>query len=196
MSGHDRKRLSRLPPEHYRDFAWVHWSMTIEHRRTGWLDANFFYKFRELLTHTCFRRTLAVPIFCLMPDHLHVLACGLAEGADQRLAVRQLRTDVNECLQRIGFSLQRQPYDNVLQEEACEQDAIENVMNYIARNPERKGLVPVDGYARYPFTSCLLPGYPRIRLFEPNALESIWRTISYLKRTQCLRVSDPMHSPS
>jgi hypothetical protein len=54
---------------------------------------------------------------------------------------------VNECLKRINFGFQRQPYDHVLREEECEQAAIVDVAEYIARNPERKELVAVDGFA-------------------------------------------------
>ncbi len=50
-----KQRLKRLPPEYYQEFAWVHWTLTIEGRRVGWLDARFYHKFRELLTHVAFR---------------------------------------------------------------------------------------------------------------------------------------------
>lgn len=58
--GHDMNEiqfsyLKRLEPEHYRAQACVHWSMTILDRRTGWLVPFFYYKFRELLTHSMFR---------------------------------------------------------------------------------------------------------------------------------------------
>ncbi len=51
----DGDYLKRLPPEYYRGQACVHWTMTIEDRKTGWLVPIFYYKFRELLTHTMFR---------------------------------------------------------------------------------------------------------------------------------------------
>ena len=39
--------LKRLPPEYYRGQAYVHWSLTMEDRRTGWLIPIFYYKYRE-----------------------------------------------------------------------------------------------------------------------------------------------------
>ena len=69
--------LKRLPVEYYRGQAYVHWSMTMEHRKTGWLIPIFYYKFREILTHTMFRYGLCCPIYCCMPDHIHLLWIGI-----------------------------------------------------------------------------------------------------------------------
>lgn len=78
--------LRRLEPECYRGEAAVHWSMTIEDRRTGWLIPILYYKFREILTHTTFRYGLCCPIYCCMPDHLHMLWMGLYPESDQLVA--------------------------------------------------------------------------------------------------------------
>ncbi len=71
--------LSRLDREYYQGLAYVHWTMTIDDRRTGWLIPVFYYKFREILTHTMFRYSLACPIYCAMPDHIHMVWIGLHE---------------------------------------------------------------------------------------------------------------------
>jgi len=57
----DQQRLKRLPPEYYRGLAWVHWTLTIEERKTGWLDARFLYKFREIVAHAALRYQFACP---------------------------------------------------------------------------------------------------------------------------------------
>ena len=121
----DKQRLKRLPLEYYRGHAWVHWTLTIEHRKTGWLDAKFLYKFRELLTHAMFRYQLACPIYCLMPDHMHLLWTGVAESSDQLVAMKSFRKDTNDSLRRIGFEFQLQAYDHVLKENELEHDALE-----------------------------------------------------------------------
>ncbi len=64
----DHNYLKRLPPEYYRGQAYVHWSLTIEDRATGWLISILYYKYRELLAHTMFRFGLCCPIYCCMPD--------------------------------------------------------------------------------------------------------------------------------
>jgi len=189
-----KQRLKRLSAEFYIGHAWVHWTLTIDDRKTGWLDARFLYKFRELLTHALFRHQLACPIYCLMPDHIHLLWTGLAEQSNQITALKSFRQDLNDTLNRIGFQLQLQAYDHVLKEAELERDAIESTAEYVARNPERKGLVDEDAFAAYPYTGCLLPGAARLRLFSEQGWDEIWRTLAFLRRTECFRRPDPKYA--
>ncbi|WP_063870175.1 hypothetical protein [Novipirellula maiorica] len=53
---------------------------------------------------------------------------------------------------------------------------------YVARNPERAGLVAVDAYAEYPFSGCLVPGYPELKPFEPDFWTRFNRSVSYLRK--------------
>ena len=182
MTEHDY--LKRLDQACYRGQVWVHWSLTMDDRRTGWLSPLFLYRFREILTHTCFRFDVACLIYCLMPDHLHMLWHGLTDQSDQLRAMSFFRKQSNVSLRRIGFQWQSQPYDRVLREAEVEQNELQHIVEYIARNPERSGLVPVDGYASYKYTGCLLPGYPELRLFEPDSWTRIWRAMAYLKKTR------------
>lgn len=118
-----RDHLRRLDDAPYRGHAVVHWTMTIRDRRTGWLDAKFYCRFRELLTHSQFRFAIACPILCLMPDHVHLMWMGILDSSDQRLAMRHLRKRCSESLSRIGFELQDQPYDHVLGEDERQEKA-------------------------------------------------------------------------
>jgi len=189
-------RLKRLPVEFYRGSAWAHWTLGVENRRTGWLDARLLYRFRELLTHTAFRYQIACPIYCLMPDHVHLLWAGLAEGTNQLFAMKHFRKSMNDTLRRIGVEFQRQAYDHVLQDSECERRAIEEVAEYIARNPERKNLVGIDAFAKYPYTGCLLPGAPQLKLFQSQGWSEVWTTMSFLRRTEVFRKPDPKYAPS
>ncbi len=179
-----RDYLKRLDPEYYQGEAWVHWSLTIEHRRTGWLSPMFLFRFREILTHTCFRYRVACLVYCLMPDHLHMLLHGLSPNSDQIKALAFFRKRSNESLRRIGFQWQLQAYDRVLREEEVERTELETVVEYIARNPERANLIPCDGFASYPYTGCLLPGYPELKLFQQDSWQRVWRAMSFIKRSQ------------
>ncbi len=172
--------LKRLPPEYYRGQAYVHWSLTMEARERGWLKPIFYYKYREILTHTAFRFGLCSPIYCCMPDHIHMLWVGILDDCDQRKAIRYFRRQLNPVLEKLGAKLQRQPYDHVLREEEREHAAFEDVAEYIARNPERQGLEAPDGYARYPYTGCLVPGYPELKPFDEGYWDRFWRIYSHL----------------
>ena len=181
--------LKRLPAEHYRGQAYVHWSMTMQDRKTGWLIPTFHYKFREILTHTMFRYGVCCPIYCCMPDHLHLLWIGILDGSDQRTAAKYFRKKLNPVLEKLGCQLQRQPYDHVLREEERERTAFEDVVEYIARNAERRNLVPPDHFRDYSFTGCLVPGYPELTLWQPDYWERFWRTYSYLRQHGLIRTS-------
>jgi putative transposase len=173
--------LRRLPPEYYRGDAYVHWTMSMEDRKTGWLIPIFYCKFREILTHTMFRYGLCCPIYCCMPDHMHLLWIGLFERSDQRLAAKYFRKQLRPVLGKLGAEFQKQPHDHVLTEDERERDTFEIVAEYIARNPERAGLVPADGFKQYKYTNCLVPGYPELDFKQDDYWERFWRVISFLR---------------
>ncbi len=172
--------LKRLPPETYRGQAYVHWSLTMEDRKTGWLIPIFYYKYREILTHTTFRFGLCCPIYCCMPDHIHLLWMGILDDCDQRKAMRYFRRQLNPVLEKLEARFQDRPYDHVLREEKREQGAFEQVAEYIARNPERSGLVRADGFADYPYSGCLVPGYPELKPFQKDYWDRFWRIHAHL----------------
>jgi REP element-mobilizing transposase RayT len=154
--------------------------MTMERRQTGWLIPIFYYKFRELLTHAAFRFGLACPIYCCMPDHIHLLWVGIAESCDQRLAARYFRKQLNPILAKLGAEFQQQSHDHVLREHEIERSAFEDVAAYIVQNPERAGLVPEGGFRNYRYTGCLIPGYPELNVWSDDYWDRFWRVYAHL----------------
>ena len=134
-----RGNLGRLNRVHYQGAAIVHWTNAVRDRRQGWLTPVFLYRFRELLTHTLFRYRLACPMFCLMPDHMHMVWMGLSKVSDQLNAMKHFRTRCDESLERIGYELQDQPFDHVFKDEERRSAEFQDTCEYIARNPERAG---------------------------------------------------------
>lgn len=192
----DKKgHLSRLDPTAYRWQAHVHWTMTIEGRRTGWLIPAFNYKFRELLAHTAFRYSLACPIYCLMPDHIHMLWIGIDDRTDQLKASKYFRKQLNIPLSKMGFTLQHQPYDHVLRDDERQEEAFQIIVEYIARNPERKGLTPVNGFRDYKYTGCLIPGYPELDIWQVDFWPRFWRCYSFLRTNGLYRPGDEVIDP-
>jgi putative transposase len=172
--------LKRLPAEYYRGLAFVHWSMTMENRKSGWLTPLFHCQFREILTHAAFRHGFCCPIYCCMPDHFHLLWLGIVSNCDQLLAARYFRKHLNLALETFGARLQRESYDHVLRDEERRQSAFEKTVEYLARNPERKALVPLDSFRNYPYTGTLVPGYPELNLWRPDFWDRFWRAYGYL----------------
>ncbi len=191
----EHDHLPRLGPEYYRGQAYVHWTMTMRDRQTGWLTPILHYKFRELLTHTMFRYGLTCTIYCCMPDHIHLLWVGILDDSDQQIAAKYFRNRLNPVLEKLGARFQRQPYDHVLREDERNRDAFEAVAEYIARNPERWGLVPVDGFRQYKYTGCLIPGYPELDIWQDDYWDRFWRTYSFLRTNGLIRGNDPDSNP-
>ena len=185
-----KKHLPRLEPGFYRGQAYVHWTLTIKDRRTGWLIPAFNYKFRELLTHAAFRYAITCPIYCLMPDHIHMLWIGIDDLTDQLKAMKYFRGQVNVPLDKLGYEFQHQPYDHVLRDDERQVSAVEDLVEYIARNPERKDLVKPDGFRDYKFTDCLIPGYPELSLWTDDFWTRFWRTYSFMRKNGLFRPAD------
>ena len=178
----DNDYLKRLPRAYYRGLSFVHWTMVIEGRQSGWLSSSFHRTFRELLTHAAFRYQVACPIYCCMPDHIHLMWLGLHRQTDQLNAVKYFRRYVNLLLAKADRRLQSQAHDHVLRESEIERQAFEEVCEYIARNPERKSLVPLDRYSEYSYTGSLVPGAPELRIFDNQFWDSFWAIYSHVVR--------------
>ena len=86
-----RRHLPRLDQAAYAGRQFVHWTMTISERAQGWLTERFHAEFRVLLADSETKYGVVVPVYCLMPDHLHCLAAGKFDSADQLLWVRAVR---------------------------------------------------------------------------------------------------------
>jgi putative transposase len=175
--------LRRLPPESYRGSAMVHWTLTVADRRTGWLDANSHACWREVLLHALARYALAAPVYCLMPDHAHLLLVGLNERSDQQRALSFLRRytarmfipDGSESASATGQHLgwQKQAYDHVLREEERRGDAFQSVAHYIAENPVRARLVETAG--AWHFSGALVAGWPELDWRQSDFWDRWWR---------------------
>jgi putative transposase len=173
-----RGRLIRLPPEFYRGRAFVHWSMAMEQRATGWLNSLHHAKLREILCHVLARNQLVCPAYCIMPDHGHFLWLGIHELSDQRIAASRFRRAWNIELGRVGVALQRQAFDHVLSKAEREHGALPAVAHYIFENPARAKL-HVAGI-QYPFSGAMVPGYPDVDPFAGDFWERFWRIYNYL----------------
>jgi putative transposase len=151
-------RLPRLPREFYHGDGFVHWSLTVHDRATGWLTEKFHAHFRELMLHTAAREGLFCPTYCLMPDHLHLIWLGLHLDSDQLNGMAFLRTYLEPLLAPAKF--QPQPYDSVLREIEREHEAFAKACFYILNNPVKAKLVskPED----WNFSGAVIPGYPTL----------------------------------
>jgi REP element-mobilizing transposase RayT len=149
--------------------------MAIMDRKQGWLSEEFHAVFRELLVHSGAREAVCVPCYCLMPDHLHLMMCGLSDSSDQRKALRFLRRQSNRILSP-HYQLQKQAHDHVLKDEERARDAFQSVAHYIFANPARAGLVREDEMFNWPYSGAIVAGYPDLHPSDDNYWKSFWKT--------------------
>ncbi|RXK53663.1 hypothetical protein ESB00_18420 [Oleiharenicola lentus] len=144
--------------------------MGIASRRTGWLTPKFHTAFRSILEINPERYAVAVPAYCLMPDHIHVLSAGMNPASDQTLWSRAVRRRLNAELH--PFSLQKQAYDHVLRTNESGADAFTALAHYISENPVRAGLVSTP--SEWPFTGSLVRALPGLDPRQPTFRDAWW----------------------
>ena len=171
MESVERSQLPRLSPDSYVGHCSVHWTHTIDHRRTGWLTPAFHSRFREILLHGLSYARCACPVYCLMPDHMHLLVSGLETSSNQRVLSKRLRADLGIVLG--DFRLQKQAYDHVLRANEVERDAFCKIARYVLDNPYRAGIC--DETNRYPYQGALVPGYYGLDPRESGFWDRYWR---------------------
>ena len=170
--------LPRLPREHYQADAVVFWTLTTFDRAKGWLTPAFHQRFRELMLHAAARECLVCPVYCLMPDHIHLVWMGLLLDSDQLNGMAFLRTYLEPELSPAKFQPQAQ--DEVLREEQRKRNAFAKVCFYITANPVRAELT--DAKDVWPFTGCVIPGYPNLNPLVEDYWSKFWRILAKLRQ--------------
>ena len=170
--------LPRLPREYYQGDAVVFWTLTIFNQAHGWLTPAFHQQFQKLMLHAAAREGLACPIYCLMPDHLHLVWMGLRLDSDQVNGMAFLRTHLEPELSPAKF--QPQPQDEVLRAEQRKRNAFSKVCFYIAANPVRAELI--DEKKAWPFTGCVIPSYPKLNPLDDDYWSKFWRIFAKLRQ--------------
>jgi REP element-mobilizing transposase RayT len=179
--------LPRLPRPYYQGDAVIHWTLTIEHRKQGWLSAALESRFRELMLHTAAREGLICPIYCLMPDHLHLVWMGLRLDTDQMNGMAFLRTYLEPALRNAKF--QGQAQDRVLREQQRKRGAFAKVCFYDAANPVREQLV--ERAEDWPHTNSVIPGYPKLHPLEGGFWQKFWQLYFQMRQTDAGNVLRP-----
>ena len=190
MESDEHDYLRRLDSSFYRANATVHWTHTIDQRRTGWLTANFHSGFREMLLHVGYTYRVWTLAYTLMPDHFHVLWFGADEDSDQKLATASLRREVNKRLKSGAESeirLQKQPYDHVLRPHECDRFSIEKVAQYLWDNPSRAGIACLEFEG--PFIGSVIPGSVSLSWQGEIAPDNYWEKY-WLHRSRKLSLEE------
>ena len=156
-------------------------------RGKGWLDEFFHSRFRELMLHTSAREGLACPVYCLMPDHIHLIWMGLKRDSDQRNGMKFLREQIGKALRPYRF--QHQPHDHVLREEERKRNSFARVCFYVLANPVRAKLIDESG--RWAYSGAVVPGYPTINPYEEESWPLFWKLYFAMRQPDAGEIKRP-----
>jgi putative transposase len=133
-----RHKNIRLPADRYRGGGWFFITFCCEQRRAVFREPECCEWFLRNLAATSGGRAIAVHAFCLMPDHIHLLAQGLEPSSDLLKFLKSLKQKTGfEYKQKKGVQLwQKKSYDRILRSE----DSPDSVAWYIWMNPVRGGI--------------------------------------------------------
>lgn len=181
-------RLPRLPREYYQGDAFVHWTLSVYDRARGWLTQPFHQRFRELMLHAAAREGLFSPVYCLMPDHLHLVWMGSRRNSDQLNAMAFLRTHLKRALSPARF--QPQAHDSVLRKAERDHDAFAKVCSYVLNNPVKAGLSIEAG--DWAFSGTIVPGYPTFHPLHQDFWERFWRVYRDCRHPDAGEIKRPL----
>jgi REP element-mobilizing transposase RayT len=180
-------RLPRLPREYYQGDAFVHWSLSTQDRATGWLSPTFHARFRELMLHAAAREGLFCPVYCLMPDHLHLIWLGLRLDSDQLNGMSFLRTYLETAL--VPAKFQPQAHDSVLRQSEREHNAFAKACFYILNNPVKAKLVSKAD--TWNFCGAVVPGYPTLHPLKENFWDTFWKLHAQFRHPDAGNIKKP-----
>lgn len=134
-----REKSHRLPRSCYIGETTVSLTLCIEQRVPVFSDPGLVAQFVDILGATATRWSCIVPVYCFMPDHLHLVVHGDNPTSDiwKMAAGYKQRTGYWWSSHRHGTYWQKDFHDHVLR---GEEDLAAHV-RYVLENPCRKGLV-------------------------------------------------------
>ena len=146
-----REKPHRLHRKYYQGRIVVSFTACILDRRSPFLEKSIVDQFIEALRRSAESSQCIVPIYCFMPDHLHVILQGLTDRSDTWRAMVSFKQKSGFWFGRNlpQFCWQKDFYDHVIRSD----ENLGSQIRYIADNPVRKGLVKM--WSDYPFTGAI-----------------------------------------
>lgn len=146
-----RERKHRLPREAYQGEIEASITVCVADRLNLFVNPEVVAAFIEMLREVAARRSCVVPVYCFMPDHLHLVLQGTSPEADLWAAAKEFKQRSGYWLheQKEGFCWQKDFHDHLLRPG---EDLAAHV-RYVADNPCRKGLAAT--WEEYPYTGSI-----------------------------------------
>ena len=146
-----RTKSHRLARAAYQGCVIGAFTLRVRHRKRLFKDAETYRAFLSCLERSAKENQVAVPVFCFMPNHVHIVAQGTSEASDIwrfMVAFKQYSGWWLKC-NRPRFRWHRSFWDHLVRDE---QD-LRNQVRYVILNPVKGGLVA--DWAAYPYVGAV-----------------------------------------
>jgi len=145
------EKSHRLPREYYKGSSFVSLTICIQDKVKFFDNIDIVNVFIEFLRETTEKFKCKIPVYCFMPDHLHIIMTGIDEDVDLLKAAAYFKQKTGFWLgkNKRGVSWQKDFYDHVLKKK----ESLSIHVKYILDNPVRKGLV--DNWMDHPFKGAI-----------------------------------------
>jgi putative transposase len=142
-----REKPHRLPKEFYRRRSIVAFTLCLKDRATIFRDPELINLFYEFLKETATRYQCKIPVYCFMPDHLHLIVTGTDDELDLLRAISGFKQKTGFWLSKnkLGVTWQKDFFDHVIKKD----ESLATNVKYILDNPVRRGMVA--DWREYPF---------------------------------------------
>jgi putative transposase len=146
-----QEKKHRLPREYYLGETTAAFTLCVHDKKPIFQESTVIEAFIKLLYASVENSRCIVPVYCFMPDHLHIILTGAEPQAD-------LWKTIVSYKQKTGYWLSRNVptdrwqkdfYDHIIRAEKT----IATQVRYILDNPVRKGLVP--SWQEYPYKGAI-----------------------------------------
>ncbi|MBU1298971.1 MAG: transposase [Bacteroidetes bacterium] len=142
-----REKKHRLPPEFYRGFQTVAFTLCLKNRTTFFTTRERFEVFEKMLLSSAQKFSCDAQIYLFMPDHCHIILSGKEEQSDPLSAIKSFKQDTGYWLYKNVSDVhwQKDFYDHILRKD----EDLPKQIRYILNNPVRKEIV--NNWHDYPF---------------------------------------------
>jgi putative transposase len=146
-----REKRHRLPKSHYRGTVLVALTAAVRERRPLFRDAEVVAVFEQKLAQAARKHACTVPVYCFMPDHLHLMLWGRTATSDTWRAMVAFKQQTGYWLSqhRPRVRWQKDFYDHIVRS----REDWRAQVRYIVANPVRAGLVA--HWQAYPHTGAI-----------------------------------------
>ena len=109
-----REKSHRLPAHYYVGRVCLSITACENRRRPLLANARVFDLVRHAFEDAATEFGCTVPIFCLMPDHMHAVIIGSHDRSDSLSAMYKFKQDTGDEFWKIGIDWQKDFYDRIV----------------------------------------------------------------------------------